>query len=306
MTTLRQLTYLVALADERHFRKAATRVHVTQPTLSTQLRELERSLGALLVDRTSKTVSLTPLGDEIVARARKVLAEVKDIEDLASSSQHGFYGTVRVGVPPTLGPYLLPHVVPRLHSTYPELKLYVREAKPDDLVGELSSGQHDFIITPLPVSAADLVVEPLFREPLLAISAPDHPLAARKRVTRADLRGEHILTIEPGHHLHDRVRQICDDFGAILQRDYEGTSLDTLRLMVGMGVGIAFLPALYVRSEIGTRREVAVLDLVGTNLHRQFGLAWRKGSTNESLCREVAALVRSIGRERLSEIEILG
>ncbi len=134
MPSLRQLEYLVALSQELHFRRAAERVHVTQPTLSAQLQELERRLKAPLIERGHKEIMLTPLGREVVARARIVLAQVQDIRDLASSSEHGFEGTIRLGVPPTLGPYLLPHIVPQLHADHPSLKLYVREDKPASLV----------------------------------------------------------------------------------------------------------------------------------------------------------------------------
>ncbi len=305
MPTLRQLTYLIALEDERHFRRAATKCNVTQPTLSTQIQECERSLGATLVDRSAKTVSLTPLGAEVAARARRILAEVEDIRDLASASQHGFHGTVRLGVPPTLGAYLLPHVVPHLHKLYPDLKLYVREAKPDALQAGLREGRYDVVFTPMPLREDDLTIAPLFREPLLVACSNDHPLAARETLTRADLKGQKVLAIEPGHHLHDKVAALCEDFGAELLRDYEGTSLDTLRLMVGMGVGIAFLPSLYIRSEIGARGELTVKRLEAANLHRQIAMAWRERSANAALFKDMAKVVRERVGSDLPEVTLL-
>lgn len=305
MTTLRQLNYLVALSQELHFRRAAERMNVTQPTLSAQIQELERRLKAPLVERGVGRVMLTPLGREIADRARRVIADVQDIVDLAASSQHGFEGTIRLGVPPTLGPYLLPHIVSDLHSNYPRLKLYVREGKPADLQEELHTGLFDLVISPLPISHSELEVERLFREPLQLAVAPDHPLTTKTEIKRSDLVGQNVLAIEKGHHLHDQVSQLCEDLDAVLLRDYEGTSLDTIRLMAGMGVGIAFLPALYVRSEIGSRRELTVLELSAPNLYRQIGLTWRKRSVHAPLFKEVAELVRTIAEDRLPEIAVI-
>ncbi len=305
MPTLRQLTYLVALSQELHFRRAAERVNVTQPTLSVQIQELEKRLKAPLVERSSTRVMLTPLGREVTDRARRILSDVQDIVDLAASSQHGFEGTIKLGVPPTLGPYLLPHIVPDLHANYPDLKLYVQEGKPQDLQMDLQEGIYDLVISPLPINHSDLEVERLFREPLHVVAAPDHPLASKERIERSDLAGESVLAIEKGHHLHDQVVQLCEDLDAKLLRDYEGTSLDTLRLMVGMGVGLAFLPALYVRSEIGSRGEISVLNHKTPNLYRQIGLTWRKRSAHAPLFTEIADLIRAIAEKKLPEIAVI-
>ena len=231
MTTLRQLSYLVALSQELHFRRAAERMNVTQPTLSIQLQELERQLGAALIERGGTSVKLTPLGREIAERSRQVLAQVEDLKSLASSSHHGFYGTIRIGVPPTLGPYLLPHIIPTLHDDYPELKLYVKEGKPEELQLQLKEGVHDVVVSPLPINHSDLVVAQLFREPLIVVTAKDHPFSDSGLIQRSDLAGQNVLVIERGHHLHDQIVQLCQDMKANPLRDYEGTSLDTLRLI---------------------------------------------------------------------------
>lgn len=305
MITLRQLEYLVVLSQELHFRRAAARVNVTQPTLSAQIQELEKRLNAPLVERGGGKVVLTPLGRDLAERAKRILADVRDLTNLAAASHHGFDGTIRLGVPPTLGPYLLPHIVPELHAAYPGLKLYVREGKPDSLQSDLQSGTFDLLIGPLPVNENVFDVERLFREPLMVASAPDHRLATRQRVERSDLSGENVLTMERGHHLHDQVRQLCEEFDARVLNDYEGTSLDTLRLMVGMGVGLAFLPALYVRSEIGDRGEVAVLEFRSGSLYRQIGIAWRKRSVHAPFFKDMAAMIRRTASERLDEVTVL-
>ncbi|MGI9402856.1 MAG: hydrogen peroxide-inducible genes activator [Rhizobiaceae bacterium] len=302
MPSLRQFEYLVALSQELHFRRAAEKMNVTQPTLSVQLQHLEKDLGAALIERGHSGVMLTPLGREIAARAMEVLRGVRDIQDLAHISANGFEGTIRLGVPPTLGPYLLPHIVPKLHAEYPSMNLYVREEKPVLLAQQLLSGKHDLAIVPMPINSSDLVVQKLFEEPLRLVCAPDHQLASKKVVTKNDLKSERVLAMESGHHLHDQVVRLCDVFGASLLRDYEGTSLDTLRLMVGMGVGIAFLPALYIRSEIGTRDEITVLDFNISNIRRSIALAWRQSSVHSSLFNEIAELIRSIAKEDLPEL----
>ena len=230
---------------------------------------------------------------------------MQEIIDLAASSKHGLYGTLRLGVPSTLGPYLLPYIVPELHTRYPDLKLYVKEGKPKDLQEQLQAGDFDLLVLPVPITSKEIAVELLFREPLLVTVARDHPLAKKKSLTRADLAGESVLTIEQGHHLHEYVRTICEDIGATLLRDYEGTSLDTVRIMAGMGVGIAFLPSLYVRSEIGSRQEVVVVDVSGLTVHRQIALAWRKSSVNAAQFAGIAELMRDISAKKLPEVTVI-
>ncbi len=172
MTTLRQFTYLVALADYRNFRRAADAVHVAQPTLSQQLRALEARLGVTLVERNESPLQLTPIGREVVARARKLLLNVKDIEDMALRAKTGIGGTIRFGVTPTLGPYLMPGIVASLHRAYPDMRLYVREGIPDEQARELARGELDMILSPLPVSGSALHIESLFREPLHIVCPP--------------------------------------------------------------------------------------------------------------------------------------
>ncbi len=305
MLTLKQLRYLVALSQEMHFRRAAERENVTQPTMSAQIQQLEKRLKAPLVERGTSRVMLTPLGREIADRARRILSEVQDIVDLAAASQHGFDGTIRLGVPPTLGPYLLPHIVPDLHAGHPGLRLYVREGKPAELQEALQAGIFDLVISPLPIRQTDLEVERLFREPLQLAAAPDHPLALKPTLLRSDLAGQYVLAIERGHHLHDQVSQLCEDFDAVLLRDYEGTSLDTLRLMAGMGVGMAFLPALYVRTEIHGRSEIALLDFKVPGLYRQIGLTWRQRSVHATLFRQIAELIRITAEAKLPELTVI-
>jgi len=294
--TLRQLRYLVAVADAEHFRHAAERCGITQPSLSVQLQNLEALLGSRLVERGRSGVILTPIGRDIVERSRRILFDVQGIVDVSAAAAQHLVGTIRLGVAPTLGPYLLPRVVAALHSQHPELKLYIREGAPHALEQELLHGVHDVILAQLPVAAQDLVTERLFREPIYLALAADHPLAARAVVEIADLRGLPILSLAPNYHLHDQVHALCEEFGATLVRDYEGTSLDALRQMVAMDMGVTFLPALYVQSEIGRSNDVVARALKGRQISRAIGLVWRKGAGRATAYQTIVAVIRSVVR----------
>lgn len=298
MPSLRQLEYLVALDEARHFRKAAEKVGVSQPTLSAQLSTLEQRLGVQLVERSRSSVLLTSVGKQVVAVGRRVLRDVQEIRDLTASQRGSLGGTVRLGLPPTIGPFLLPQVLPALHRAYPDLKLYVREEVPDSLPGALADGVHDLILMPLPVHSADFHCVPIFREPLYVVVPEDHVLAAKGYAERSDLSGEAVLALERGHQLHEQVEAICDEFGARLLFDYEGTSLDTLRQMIAMGMGVSFLPGLYVEAALGRQSGVVALELRGRQLYRTVGMAWRRTSARESEYQVLLGFVRdTVARE---------
>lgn len=282
LPTLRQLEYLIAIEECRHFRRAAERLGVSQPTLSAQIKALEDRLGVTLFERSRSAVILTEAGQQILEIARRVAHDVQQIRDVAKRNATAFSGVIRLGVPPTIGPYLLPHVVPTLHRAYAALKLYIREALPRSLPGDLIEGRHDVLILPLPIDRQDIEAAPLFREPLLVALPADHKLAEQMELHRADLKGQSILALEPGHQLYEQVEAICEEVGATIQFDFEGTSLDTLRQMVGMGMGLSILPGLYVRSELEKDKGVVVRSLKGRAISRTIGIAWRRRSPREA------------------------
>ncbi len=305
MPTLKQLRCLVALAEMRHFRRAAERCHVSQPTLSGQLRALETRLGVQLVERSRTRVVLTDVGQEVASRAQRILRETDDLIAVARAGQGLLSGTLRLGVLHSLGPYLLPHILPELHESYPELKLHVREGLPGTLLQDLEDGRLDLLIFPLPVKGAELQVARVFREPLLIAGARDHPLAGKAVIERADLKGETILALERGHRLHDQVQALCRDYGARMALDFEGTSLDTLRQMVGMGMGLAFLPALYVRSEISKDSEVITWPLRSRPPSRTLGLVWRRTSARADEFTSLASQIRGILKGSVAEVTVM-
>ena len=305
MPTLQQLRYLVAVADTLHFRRAAEMTHVTQPTLSGQLRELENKLGVQLVERSRAKVILTPVGAEIAARGRTVLRDVQDIVELATHGHSLLDGTIRVGVLQSLGPYFLPHIVPDLHQSYPDLKLYVREGMPQALLSGIDDGSFDLLFFPLPVKGADLHTTRLFREPLWIVMPRDHHLASEKTIDRSDLKDQTVLTLERGHRLHDQVQELCEQYRANVSMDYEGTSLDTLRQMVGMGMGLSFLPALYIRSEVLQDDQVVVRQLRSRSPSRMVGMVWRRHSARQDEFVTLAGFVRGIMKSRVPDLTIV-
>lgn len=304
MPTLKQFRYLVAVADTLNFRRAADLSHVSQPTLSGQLRLLEQRLGARLVERGRTRVILTPIGRDVVARVRPVLRDIQDIVDLARRDRDPLIGRTRLGVLPTLGPYLLPHILPELRRRHPALKLYIREGLTHDLVARLGTGDLDLLLTALPLRGDDMEVAPLFQEPLHLVVPKGHHLADRRSVRRRDLAGQNILTLERGHRLHRDVQELCAQCGAHLLLEYEGTSLDTLRQMVGMGLGLAFLPALYTRLEAPADRQIVVCRFADKPLTRTVCLAWRRAAPRRAQYAQIATLLRRAVHERVPELAL--
>jgi LysR family transcriptional regulator, hydrogen peroxide-inducible genes activator len=291
--SIRQLEYLVALADTLHFRRAAERCNTTQPTLSEQIKALEERLGAQLFERNRTGILLTPTGTAATEIARRILRDASELRTVAAMGDATLKGVLQLGLPSTIGPYLLPHVVPALRRAYPELKLYVREELPQTLPRTLESGGYDIIITPLPVRGEELHTIELFREPLFLTVAADHPLAAKDRIVRADLEGQEVLTLGPDHQLHGVVLALCQEFGAQVRLDYEGTSLDMVREMVITGLGITFMPGLYVRRELISDSRLKVKRLHGRAVFRTIGMAWRKSSARHRSFQALADLFRT-------------
>lgn len=307
MPTLRQLHYLVTLADTGSFVSAARAANVSQPSLSQQVKALEERLGVRLVDRTATGAILTPIGRTLVARARGVLAGVRELEALAARWSDELSGTIRLGTTPTLGPYLLSPIIAELHRTAPDLRLYVREGIPDDQALELSRGELDVLLGPLPIQGDDLEVEPLFREPLFLVGAVDDELAGGELadgdgVEPERLRGRALLSLDRRHHLHRQSAELAATYGMAVSPDYEGTSLDSLHQMAASGLGLTLLPALYMGSDVGGMSGIAVVKVRGWRAHRSVALAWRRASSTAPAFRLIAEHVARSGRAALDAI----
>ncbi|WP_420137841.1 hydrogen peroxide-inducible genes activator [Sphingomonas sp.] len=292
--TARQLSYFVAVAETGGFTRAAEKVGVSQPSLSQQIRTLEEVIGGPLLERGGPPLP-TPLGREVLERARRILLDMRDLEDVRAIVGDGLTGTIRLGVSPTLGAYILPAIVARLHREHPSLRVHIREGLPAILGPELLAGAHDMVLAQLPVPGANLHCERLFREPLLLAMAADHPLHRKSAIAPADLAGQPLLTLLPEYRLSEQVTAIAAETGAILLRDYEGTSLDAVRQMAGMGVGLTLLPERYVRQEVREGDDVVVRPFTGSRYYRDIGLLWRQGAGRAPAFHLIADYLRADG-----------
>ncbi|NVJ70650.1 MAG: LysR family transcriptional regulator [Alphaproteobacteria bacterium] len=299
--TLKQLLYLEAVVAAGSFRGASQKLGVSQPTITSQIAALETALGMILLERSRSGAIPTSAGRELLPHISTIRTEVNAIRDQARFASTGASGVHRLGVPPTLGPYFLPEVLSEIHTADPTLRLYVREETPRELENGLLDGRYDLILTTMPVELAGFVVEPLFGEPFKLCAPPDHPLVGKGELDASVIAGERLLAIEERHRLFEQMQALANRFGARLMRDYEGTSLDTVRQMIGTGFGLAFLPALYIRSEIEPREDVTVLELSDTPSAREVVLAWRPTAPKRQLYRKLASQMRQICQTKLAD-----
>ena len=298
MVTLRQIEIFLRLADTRNMGEAAVALGLTQPALSQQLRTLEHRLGMKLFERIPKGMQLTPGGRELLASGRSVLSAMRDFHDTADHAASRPAGSIRFGVSPTIGPYLMPAVIKALHERYPDLRLFIREGIPALQQAELAAGELDMILSPLPVTGGGLHIEPLFREPLHIVAPPDDPLHSNSKLTSEAFAGTTFLTLDHRHHYHLQLKDICEELGGSVLADYEGTSLDALQQMVGSGVGLAVLPELYIRSGAGGLDVVRIAEPIGWNKYRSVGAAWRSSAAFADLYTEIAAIIADEAQER--------
>jgi LysR family hydrogen peroxide-inducible transcriptional activator len=276
---LRDLRYLVALADERHFGRAAERCHVSQPTLSAQLKKLEDYLGVPLIERQPRRVSMTETGDRVVARARRLLQEADAIVELCRADRDPLAGELRLALIPTVGPYLLPKVVSRLKRALPRLKLLLYEYQTAPLLEKLRDGEIDLGILALPVPTDGLESLVLYEEAFVLAAPDSHPLAKRDKVRVDDLKNETLLLLEDGHCLRDQALEVCSRIRVNEEEDYRATSLETLRQMVAAGHGITLLPQLATTGPRGATRGLKVRPFAHPAPTRSIGAVWRKSTT---------------------------
>lgn len=288
---LKDLRYLVALADTRHFGKAAAKSFVSQPTLSAQLKKLEDYLGTPLIERQPNNVTLTPMGEEIVERARRMLGDSDEIVALAKHSQDPLAGELRLALIPTIGPYLLPLVAARLRKQLPRLKLLLYEFRTETVLTRLKSGDLDVGILALPVTVDGLATRTLYDEPFTVAMPVNHPLADRRSVNLKDLADEKLLLLEDGHCLRDQALEVCGRVGLHENGDYRATSLETLRQMVAAGHGITLLPALAASASHADQRALAVRPFAKPVPMRVVGAAWRKSTTRLAAIEAVCEIV---------------
>lgn len=290
--TLRQLEYAVAVADHRSFHEAAAACAVSQPGLSVQLRELESQLGVQLFERDRRRVLITREGEVVVARARAILLAADEMVEAAQVMARPLAGDLRLGVIPTVAPYLLPEVLPAVRRAFPELRLLLHEEHTDVLLGRLDRGELDLALLALEAPLGDVESLPLFRDPFVVALARSHPLAKRKALSLRDIAGADVLLLEDGHCLRDQALEVCRRAGAAEAGDFRAGSLATLIQMVVGGMGVTLLPSLCVESETRRERGLAVCRLRRPVPFRTIGLVWRRTSPRgDSFRRLAAALV---------------
>ena len=275
---LKDLRYLVAVADTRHFGRAAERSFVSQPTLSAQLKKLEEYLGVQLIERAPKRVQLTAAGEEVVERARRILEASDEIVDLARGHSDPLAGRLRLALLPTIGPYLLPNVAARLRKSLPRLELMLYEYQTDPMLEKLHSGEIDVGILAFPVPMDGLDSFELYKEPFTVAVPTGHKLAQRSSIRVDDLSHETLLLLEDGHCLRDQALDICSGSDVHEKQDFRATSLETLRQMVAAGVGITLLPELAGRGAYGNARGVAIKPFAKPVPTRTIGAVWRKST----------------------------
>jgi LysR family hydrogen peroxide-inducible transcriptional activator len=292
---LRDLQYLVAVAEHRHFGKAAEACYVSQPTLSTQLKKLEQELGVDLIERNPRQVLLTDAGEQVVERAKVILGEAENIRGIAKRAQDPESGTIRMGLFPTLAPYLLPHVVPNLHRRFPKLELLLVEEKTEVVLDRLRTGQLDVGILALPILDPQLHQEPLFDEDFVLAVPADHPLAATEgKVDVSVLEHEDVLLLEEGHCLRDQALAVCHLAGAAERSGFRATSLETLRQMVAAGVGVTLLPELAVQPPVPASEDVRLLRFEEPVPRRRLAMCWRRTNVYKDFFPALAAVVRDL------------
>lgn len=290
---LRDLHYLVAVADERHFGRAAEHCHVSQPTLSAQLKKLEAELGVTLLERSSKAVAVTPLGEAVVALARALLEQAEAIKEIARGARDPMAGPLALGIIPTLAPYLLPWILAPLNRRFPALELSLHEDLTDHLLAQLRGHELDAALIALPLDDPDLEAIPLFEEAFWVAYPPGHRFAGQETVTEAELRREHLLLLAEGHCLRDQALAVCGmkPPSAPHLAGLQATSLETLRQMVAAGYGCTLLPAL----ALAGRPRKAPLDVkpvAGGAAARRIALVFRKTFPRRATLERLADFIR--------------
>jgi len=296
LPTLKQLRHLVALADNRHFGKAAKACFVTQSTLSASLKELEEVLQAPLVDRTNRRVAFTPLGEATVERARGLLDEAQELVLAAHGERAPLTGTIRLGVIPTIGPFLLPRILPGLRAAWPKLKLYLREDQTDPLLEQLHAGRLDVLALALPYDCGNVETALLFKDRFSLGLRRDHRLASAKHVRPKEIESETLLLLQEGHCLRGHALSACRIGDKAHADAFEGTSLPTLVQMVDNGLGVTLLPQLALDAGVLKGTEMVARPVKVDRPERDIALVWRKGTARaeefQLLAQEIARLAK--------------
>jgi LysR family hydrogen peroxide-inducible transcriptional activator len=291
--SIRQLEYLVAVAEHLNFREAAESCHVTQPALSTQLQQLEALLGVQLFERDTRRVVATAAGTQLAEQARKILGATDEMLDMARASGEPLTGRLRLGAIPTVAPYILPTVVRAVREKHPELVLLLTEDQTDRIVAKLHGGELDVLLFALDVDMRGAEEMQLFSDPFVLGCHEGHPLASKEVLAESDLEGETVLLLEEGHCLRAHALPICKSSGMTEYADFRATSLGTLLQMVGSGLGITLVPEMAVDLERQRNPNVVFRPFDEGGPSRRIGLAWRKSSARKAEFEALGETIRA-------------
>ena len=291
---LRDLRYLVAVAEHQHFGRAAEACFVSQPTLSTQLKKLEQTLGVILIERTNRRVMLSPEGEQIVAQAQRILVEVNSLTAMSEQLRDPLGGEVRLGIIPTIAPYLLPKILAPLTAEFPNLNIQLTEGQTSQITRMLKQGDLDAVLLALPLQEENVEEFELYTEPFLFAAATEHPKAQQKSVSADDLKDEEVLLLEDGHCLRDQALAVCHAHRGIESSSFTATSLETLRQLVAANRGITLMPALAVPEQADNSSGVCYIPFAGEVPSRTLGLCWRSSSTRSGLLADIAQSLRQV------------
>lgn len=301
MVTLLQLTYIVAVDNYRHFATAAANCYVTQPTLSTSIQKMEEELGVLIFDRTQQPVVPTEIGKSVIAQARKILAETSRINDIVSMHKNDVSGEFRVGVIPTVAPYLLPLFLESFISRYPRLDLVIDEIQTHQIIDKLRKDEIDVGIMATPLFKEDLIEKPLYYEPFVAYISPDHPLYFKEKLAPGDISAGEVLLLQEGHCFRGHALQLCRDSKANQDAPrhlrFEGGNFDTLKKLVEKNLGITLLPYLSAREMEGTEKHLMVREFENPVPKREISLVYMRAYLKKHI-------IDALGQEILSSISV--
>ena len=287
---IRDLQYLVAIDKFKHFSDAAESCFVSQPALSMQLQKLENTLGVKLIERTTKSVMLTPVGEEIVAISKNILVEIDDIKTAALNAQDPFTGDIKLGALPTIAPFLLPKVTRTISTTLPNIRLLLVEEKNETLVAMLHNGELDCAILALPIEHTNIEYVKLFEDPFYLAVPQSHPLSKRKRIRQSEITSESLLLLSEGHCLRDQALKVCNLMDTADNQDFRATSIETLRQMVASGIGITLIPKIAQKDTDG----LAYIPFEKPSPSRTIALVWRTSSPRTECMNTIANVIKTI------------
>jgi len=290
----RDLQYLVAIDELKHFHNAAEKCFVSQPTLSGQIKKLEEELGVLLIERNNRQVMMTEVGKRIVKQAKIVLSEANEIKTIAQSFQNPMVGEIKIGLIPTLAPYLLPLIIPMLKKTYPLLQIWLHEHQTAVLLKKLQEGDLDALILALPIDTDEFETIDLFKESFYLAVPANSPLATRSRIKTTDLNAKDILLLEEGHCMRGQALDVCYANGANEFSGYRATSLETLRYMVAEGIGMTLLPELAIPKRTTKSDSIKYIPFANPSPYRRIGLLFRRHTSRKTTMENIAKIIQAI------------